>query len=103
MCVRACVRLRVCIVEGRWQCITQHRLPPPPSDAPPHPLTLHQHVAACQQLQRLERGAVGPDEALASLCKLVLVAHHATHLDDVALHVIAQNLKGLGEKEEGGG
>lgn len=57
--------------------------------------TLHQNVAVCQQLQSLECAAVGPNQALPPLDKLLLVPQHAANLDDVTLHVILQDLQRL--------
>lgn len=78
---------------------TLSRLPPrttvPVLCSRPPPLTLHQYVAVCEQLQRLECAAVGPDQALSPLHELLLVAQHAADLDDVALHVVLQDLQRL--------
>ncbi|MPC42840.1 hypothetical protein E2C01_036471 [Portunus trituberculatus] len=41
---------------------------------------LHQHVAVCEQLQRLEGGAVGSHQPLPPLHKPILVAHHVSYL-----------------------
>mmetsp|Transcript_26419 Transcript_26419/g.57629 ORF Transcript_26419/g.57629 Transcript_26419/m.57629 type:complete len:237 (+) Transcript_26419:619-1329(+) len=61
-----------------------------------HCVALHQDVALCEQLDCLEGGAVGADQALPPLHKLLLVADDAANLDDVALHVIIQDLESLG-------
>mmetsp|Transcript_24850 Transcript_24850/g.47145 ORF Transcript_24850/g.47145 Transcript_24850/m.47145 type:complete len:238 (-) Transcript_24850:207-920(-) len=56
---------------------------------------LHHDVTPREQLQRLQSGAVGSKQALASLGESVLVRHLASDFDDVRLHLIVQNLEGL--------
>jgi hypothetical protein len=57
--------------------------------------TLHEDVAVCEQLERLQGAAAGPDQPLAPLDKLLLVAQQAADLYDVALHVVLQDLERL--------
>ena len=88
--------------------------PPSPATSRPHLLeplevphgrhcvALHQDVAAGEQLQSLEGGAVGPNQALPPLHKLLLVANHAANLDDVTLHLVLQHLERLQGGRVGG-
>ena len=67
---------------------------------PALPRGTRQDVAPSQQLQRLQRGAVWPQQPLPPLHEAVLGAHHAADLDDVTLHVVLQNAQRLqGQKQ----
>ena len=60
-----------------------------------HRRPLHEDIALGEQLQRLQRRPVGTDQPLASLRELLLVPHHAPDLDDIALHLVVQDLQRL--------
>lgn len=64
--------------------------------APPvAPCHLHQDVALREQLDGLERAALGAQQALPALHKLSLVANQAADLDDVTLHVVLEHSQRL--------
>lgn len=58
-------------------------------------VAVHEHVALRQQLDRLERRAVGPDEPVAPLDESLLGADEVANLDYVALHVVLEDANGL--------
>jgi hypothetical protein len=57
--------------------------------------TLYQDVAIREQLKGFQRAAIGADEPLPPLDKLLLVPQQPADLYDVALHVILQDLQRL--------
>jgi hypothetical protein len=60
-----------------------------------HGVALHEHVAPREQLQSFQSGTVRPKEALAAVNKLLSIAHDATNLDDVCLHIVLQDFNSL--------
>mmetsp|Transcript_120511 Transcript_120511/g.341520 ORF Transcript_120511/g.341520 Transcript_120511/m.341520 type:complete len:296 (-) Transcript_120511:389-1276(-) len=60
-------------------------------------LPLHQYVALCEELNRLQRGPVRPYKPLAPLHKALLRVHHAADLHDVGVVVVLQDLLCLGQ------
>mmetsp|Transcript_14166 Transcript_14166/g.33625 ORF Transcript_14166/g.33625 Transcript_14166/m.33625 type:complete len:359 (-) Transcript_14166:160-1236(-) len=58
-------------------------------------VAVHEHVALREQLDRLERRAVGPNQPVAPLDETLLCAHEVADLDDVALHLILKHAQRL--------
>lgn len=56
-------------------------------------VSLHHHIALCQQLYRLQRGSIGANKALTALDEALLRRNEAIDFDDVASHVVLQNLQ----------
>mmetsp|Transcript_28049 Transcript_28049/g.64207 ORF Transcript_28049/g.64207 Transcript_28049/m.64207 type:complete len:315 (-) Transcript_28049:156-1100(-) len=62
-------------------------------------VSLHEHITLRQQLQGLEGGPVGTHEPLPPLHEPLPVPHHPPDLDDVAVHVVVQDLQRLGGRD----
>lgn len=61
-----------------------------------HGVALHHDVRARQQLQRLERRAVGAEDALAAFHEALFIADEVADLDDVGGDAVGEDLDGLG-------
>lgn len=60
-------------------------------------VALYQHVAACQEFDRLECATIRTDDPLPSLDKALLISQQVADLDHVALDAILEDLDGLRE------
>lgn len=64
-----------------------------------HRIALNQHIAPCEKLDGLQRATIRTDDALPSLHKTLLVAHNVPNFDDIARHVVLQDLDGLCKRD----
>ena len=53
-----------------------------------HGVTLHEDVAAGQELQGFQCHTVGSDQSLSTLHEFILITNSTTNLDDIAEHVV---------------